>query len=108
VNDAWLHVCKVLEPQYDIINHMIQNGFQVKPLLTRKGRITVFSLREYYLNEDIREHIDIGQYDDYIEWIDQQLSTWKGVRRMAWDEWYFNKKSDAEKFATLFRLKWAR
>jgi len=106
MSNPWLHICRELEPQYDKIYHMIQHGFQIKPLLTRKGRTTVFSLIEYYLNDNISESVYIGQYYDYIEWIDQQLSTWPNVRRMAWDQWYFDKKSDAEKFATLFLLKW--
>ena len=40
--------------------------------------------------------------------VQEELKNWTNVRRMAWDQWNFKYKKDAEKFVTLFNLKWAK
>lgn len=41
-----------------------------------------------------------------LSWCEQQLAKWHDVRRQLYDTWIFDNKEDAEKFQTLYRLKW--
>jgi len=110
VNDAWLHVLQTLEPQYDSIKAAMDEGPKVRCDLTRLEKSTMLQVTEYW--DDGIETFDVTNqsflFDDYIDWIEKQLATWKHVRRMSWDQWYFRSHKDAEKFVTLFNLKWAR
>jgi ferric-dicitrate binding protein FerR (iron transport regulator) len=47
-------------------------------------------------------------HGDAVEWTQTVLSSWKSVNRMSHDMWYFKTKKEAEKFLTLFTLKWVR
>ena len=47
-------------------------------------------------------------HGDAVEWSQTVLSSWKSVRRMSYDMWYFKTKREAEKFLTLFTLKWVK
>ena len=45
--------------------------------------------------------------DECIDWTTQQLNNQIMAIRTSYDTWYFMRKQDAEKFATLWHLKWA-
>lgn len=46
--------------------------------------------------------------DTHVAWAIKQLENWPNVNRWSWQDWHFEKKSDAEKFVTLHTLKWAQ
>lgn len=50
----------------------------------------------------------VDGYDhNMYEWIKKTLSSWKDVSLVGVDSWQFENKKTAEKFITLFNLKWA-
>lgn len=108
--DPWHHILNSLGPDYEKCFNAVMKGPQYQCTLVKKGRYTVLSLRECWeIDNAFHDTIDKHkEYDDYVNWTDEQLSTWKDVRRMAWDQWYFNRRQDAEKFITLFNLRWSQ
>ena len=51
--------------------------------------------------------IEIYGYEDGLdEWIDETLSKWDDVTKVQ-KCWVFENKNNAQKFLTLFNLKWA-
>ena len=53
------------------------------------------------------EHYTSEKFTACIDWTISTLTTWPDCTRMGYDTWYFKYKRDAEKFNTLFQLKWA-
>lgn len=110
MKDTWTHALTAFMPDYDRLLQAMNDGPKVRCDLTYLDKLTMLQISEYW--DDGIETYDVSEdsimYDDYIEWAEQQLSTWKNVKRMAWDQWYFTSRQDAEKFITLFNLKWAR
>lgn len=45
-------------------------------------------------------------FDRIITWVDDTLLYRKDVSRMSYDMWYFDNKTDAEKFLVILTLKW--
>lgn len=45
-------------------------------------------------------------FDQMITWVDEALLYRKDVRRMSYDMWYFDSKTEAEKFLIITTLKW--
>ena len=89
---------------------MLINGPSIRCELSKEGRETRLVLVEHY--EHRKEILDVDQhtvrFDDIVSHVQDELRNWKNVRRMAWDQWNFKTKKDAEKFVTLFNLKWAK
>ncbi len=78
--------------------------------LSQRGRYWCISLQEDLPQEIPYGHKwehDIGNLDERVDWSCKQLESWPEVRRMAHDMWFFKRKRDAEKFQTLYNLKWA-
>jgi hypothetical protein len=50
----------------------------------------------------------LGSNYDMLKWVDDTLYSWKGVKLDGPAVWQFENKKDAEKFVTLYTLKWAR
>jgi hypothetical protein len=42
-----------------------------------------------------------------VEWSEKTLDTWDSCKRMAYNQWWFDSKNDAEKFITFYTLTWA-
>ena len=57
--------------------------------------------------ETVEELYNSQKLDKCIEWTTKQLNNQMLSVRMSYDTWYFVRKQDAEKFATLWHLKWA-
>ena len=59
---------------------------------------------------DYNENIDAPADEDWtdcIEWTVKQLASQPRVKRMAYDMWYFERKHEAEKFQTLWLLRFS-
>ena len=57
--------------------------------------------------EDTSDGWISSDLDEKVEWADLILKNWKTAHRSSWDTWYFHSKRDAEKFLTVYYLKWA-
>jgi hypothetical protein len=44
--------------------------------------------------------------DKRIEWCADKLKDWPGCKRMAYDQFWFNTKLEANKFITMYTLTW--
>jgi len=108
MTQPWGHTLRMLQPNYDELKEFMDKGPQIKPMLELVKRTWVLRIK-----------IDWGMFDDYgnpwgtpsldarVIWAAHQLDTWENVSRQAWDMWHFKHKRDAEKFITLYNLKWA-
>ena len=95
------------------LDHVIQEWahshiMSVIPELTRRGRQWCVHINERWPTVD-----DAGSYipntalhGKIVEWATPQLESWPNCKRMAYDMWYFERRQDAEKFITLYHLKW--
>ena len=107
MNETWDHTIRMLEPNIDAVREFMDRGPQIKPMLALVKRTWVLQIK-----------IDWGMFDDYgnpwgtpslderVIWAAAQLETWDNVSRQAWDMWHFKHRQDAEKFITLYNLKW--
>lgn len=104
----WAQLLRSIEPEYDIIRRALEMGPTIKPVLERKQRIWTVSLREIWPEEILEvPYTGSESLDDKVDWVTNELARWDGVKRMSWDQWYFDDKRHAEKFITLYYMKWA-
>jgi hypothetical protein len=100
--DPWQHMLLAIEPAYftykDIMDRDTQFRVDISQLSNRSYQIHI--TEEWYLDSE--------QNNIVINWTTEQLSTWPDCRRISWDMWEFKRRKDAEKFKTLFILKWAQ
>ena len=62
---------------------------------------------ERWPNDESVTTMSIGiKLDERVEWACEQLVSWPDCYQVAWDRWEFEHRRDAEKFKTLFMLKW--
>lgn len=107
--DPWIGVLQQIEPRYDYYKSMIEEG----PNIVAKARPVNLRWRvrieedwkttsgEYYYT------FDDSKLDKRCKWAEEQLKSWRFVARLSHQEWVFFNKRQAEKFVTLFNLKWA-
>jgi hypothetical protein len=104
-SDRWINILQNLEPSYFKWKDIMDNGPSIIPKLSQKGRKWEIILEEQFVVDsqyyETDFHDNLGQA---VEWATEQLKTWPKVRRLAYDQWEFLKKNDAEKFITLFHL----
>lgn len=105
---AWLQVLRTIEPAYDILTRAMEMGLTIKPILEKRNRIWTITLKEVW-PEDVNHTTGISSFglDNKVHWTEEELLKWSGVKRMAWDQWYFDNKRQAEKFITLYYMVWA-
>lgn len=108
-SDPWIDVLQQLEPQYFKWKALVEDGPRIFADLSQRGRWWCVILQEeLILKSDLNvQWTKIGKLDERVLWTQEQLETWPDVKRMAHDMWYFKRKRDAEKFQTLYSLKWA-
>jgi len=110
LSTTWTHIIQALTPNYDELRTLLIQGPSIRCEISKKGRETRLLLVEQYVHN--KEILDVDQhtvrFDDIVFNVQEELKNWTNVRRMAWDQWNFKYKKDAEKFVTLFNLKWAK
>lgn len=100
ISDPWYAILTSLEPNYDRLKVMLEKGPQVYADLHQQKRTWVITLQQ---DPTFFEPSNISEI---IEWATAELEKWKDVRRMSYDQWHFKRKRDAEKFQTLYHLRW--
>ena len=101
--DPWTHMLNQLEPAYDQYKDIAEYGqpkFMINLIPDIKGKFQILIYDDW--------NLDSKEFDESIFWATEQLATWPNCRRIAFDRWQFKRRKDAEKFKTLFILKWAR
>jgi hypothetical protein len=90
-----------------VVNQWIRDRLENTRLFlatVRRGRKWSLTIDEIVEGED---HYNSTKWTDAINWTVTTLGTWPNCTRMSYDTWDFQHKRDAEKFTTLFQLKWA-
>ena len=111
VSDPWTQMLEQIDPEYLTLKFMVENGPNVKANLRKVNLSWRVRLEEDWNDNNIGEvyyTTDYKNLDERCEWAEQQLSTWKTATRLSHQEWKFSKRIDAEKFTTLFNLRWTR
>jgi hypothetical protein len=108
VTDPWVHMLQQIQPAYIELKDILENGPKIFVDLSRRGKWWCIQLQEDLPEPEWYPTVpNIGKLDERVNWVLGQLSTWADVKRMAHDMWYFKHKHDAEKFQTLYNLRWA-
>jgi hypothetical protein len=98
----------MLEPNIDVLRDFMDRGPQIKPVLKLVRRTWVMEIKvDWGMFDDSGNPWGTPSLDSRVIWATTQLETWKNVSRQAWHMWHFKHKRDAEKFITLYNLKWA-
>ena len=104
----WQHTVHMLEPNIDVLRDFMDRGPQIKPVLKLVRRTWVMEIKvDWGMFDDSGNPWGTPSLDSRVIWATTQLETWKNVSRQAWHMWHFKHKRDAEKFITLYNLKWA-
>jgi len=77
----------------------------IEPRLYSRNRKWVVILEEHWPYPE-KPVTDTSLLDDRINWAIEKLKNWPGCNRMAYDQFWFDKKIEAEKFITLYTLTW--
>jgi hypothetical protein len=112
IADPWIGFISQMVPEYEDLKYMAENGPKVKADLRKVNLSWRVRINEDWNNTPADQHdlyytTDYGNLDRRCDWAAEQLSTWKYVTRLSHQEWKFKRSIDAEKFITLFNLKWA-
>ena len=108
-SDPWIETLRQIDPNYDQYQTMIEEG----PNIVARARKV--NLRWRVRIEENWDHSN-GEYyytfndsklDSRCKWAEEQLKSWRFVGRLSHQEWYFFNRKQAEKFVTLFNLRWA-
>jgi hypothetical protein len=109
---TWMHLLEQLEPTYFKWKDMLDNGPTISATLDKRkvrwwvcihedwGDTPADQQYQYYTASD-------SKLQQRIDWTEEQLKDWKYVSRQSWQHWAFLRKHDAEKFITLFNIKWS-
>lgn len=109
VTDPWVEFITQMVPEYNDLKHMTENGPTITAVLRTINLRPRVRIEEDWNNSDGSTYytFDYSNLDSRCEWAAEQLHNWKFVTRLSHQEWKFLRRKDAEKFITLFNLKWA-
>lgn len=112
--DPWEHILLSIEPTYfkwkDIMERGPRIAIEIKPLsqVTWKLQMHIVERWPSDVNMAAMFHDSSNKLDERCNWASEQLESWPDCKRVAWDRWEFKHLHDAQKFKTLFTLKWAQ
>ncbi len=109
MNSAWISTLEQLEPNYHYFAKMIEEGPTIVARLEKSTfkKWIVHIAEDWYKSKgNIYYTASYNNRDICVDWATEQLKNWKFVNRISHDKWIFLRKQDAEKFITLFNLKW--
>lgn len=113
ITDPWQHILHSIQPAYTEFKDMLSRGPQYVPVLTRVSNLVDNSPWKLEIEEQWPDGIPYGTDASGLElvlrrkWCQEQLLAWEQVSQLTNPHsWYFNYRHDAEKFITLYYLKW--
>lgn len=107
MNDPWALMLKDLVPEYDDLVEAMQFGPNITVTLESLNKEWKLSINEKWgVVDDAGSHFNSKDFDDRVNWSAIELEKWN-CRRTSWNIWNFKSKRDAEKFITIFTIKWA-
>lgn len=108
IADTWQHMLNQMFDDYDLYQHISKNGFPVDVKLAPVKDFWVLSIVEDYsiLGGEIYYTASTEKLDNAKKWTYEHLKNWPRVKDTADGRWVFLDRTAAEKFTTLFRLRW--
>lgn len=106
----WTNTLRQLESDYDKLVDIMENGIKIRAVIRKINFSWRVRIEEVW-NEGNGERYytaDYSNLDSKCEWSAEQLKTWRFVVRLSHQEWHFLNRRQAERFVTLFNLKWAQ
>jgi len=106
--DRWIKILKAIEPDIVKLTQTMNYDIQVNisPLEDEGVIYHILCISE---SHDMRDWAwALPKLEESIEWAQEQLKTWKDCSQVEHNSWGFINKKDAEKFKTLFTLKWTQ
>lgn len=85
-------------------NKMALEQITIEAKLYRRKNKWALVLEEHWPYET--PPIGDNGLDERINWCVEKLKDWPGCKRMAYDQFWFDKKIEAEKFITMYTLTW--
>jgi hypothetical protein len=73
--------------------------------ISKRNNRWVFKIVDW-ADDDDEDWFDFDRFSDCIDWTKEHLESHPRATRMSYDEWYFERKNDLEKFQTLWGLRW--
>lgn len=109
--DQWVSLMEQAIPEYLRLKLLADTGPTVKARLEKKNLLWYVRIHEDWASTPPELQYQYYTLDDdkwleRIEWADEQLKTWKFVKKMDSYSWAFGSKTSAEKFIMLYNLRW--
>jgi len=111
IRDPWTSVVSQLVSNYDDLKEVMETGPKIIAKLHKVNLQWRVRIEENWTDTDIGDQYytaDYSNLDARCKWSEEQLASWKFAIRLSHQEWKFFTKRQAEKFVTLFNLKWAQ
>ena len=109
MSDTWADMLRQVEPDYDNLKEIMDNGPKIVAVMrTFNNKWRVRIEEEWSRNGDQYYTADYDNLDQHCEWATKQLENWESANRISYQEWIFSNRTQAEKFLTLFNLRWAQ
>jgi len=108
IADSWEDMVRQLEPDYDTLKDFMHNGPKiVASMRTFNNKWRVRIEEDWGIADQPDTNSSESKLDIRCNWAAEQLANWKFVGRISYQEWIFINRTQAEKFLTLYNLKWA-
>ena len=110
--DPWQHMLLAIEPTYfkwkDVMEHGPRIAIEIKTLSQVTWKLQMHIVERWPSDTGVADMFTdgSGKLDERCKWASEQLESWPNCKRVAWDRWEFKHLHDAQKFKTLFMLKW--
>lgn len=105
---AWEDMLREFEPDYDNLKDIMHNGPKiVARMRTFNGKCRVRIEEDWGIADQPDTNSSETKLDKRCNWAAEQLINWRFVSRISYQEWIFFNRKQAEKFLTLYNLKWA-
>lgn len=86
-------------------NPTLTDRITIEARLNRRGRKWAIVLEEDWPFDE-KPLTEGNLLEERVNWCIEKLRDWPGCNRMAYDQFWFDKKEEAEKFITLYTLTW--
>ena len=111
MRDPWTAMLETLDPFYFKWKDILDNGPKISATLDKRCVRWWINIHEDWENIPANRHYryytaDDSKLTDRIKWAEAQLNNWRLVSRQSYHQWAFMRQADAEKFITLFTLRW--
>lgn len=111
MRDPWTSMLEALEPSYFKWKDILDNGPKISATLDKRRVRWWINIHEDWENTPPEYHdqyytASYSKLSERIKWTEEQLDNWRLVSRQSYHHWAFMRRADAEKFITLFNLRW--